>query len=143
MTAVKLAPYSVAAAFVLSGAVVVGGAQIRAAPVFTNQQAAAGRTAYAKHCASCHMPDLSGNVEYPPLAGTPFMSTWGTRNTKEFYDYMSAAMPYGGPSLTEEEYTAITAYILQSNGAVAGEDALSSSTAVSIESVTTRENTSK
>jgi mono/diheme cytochrome c family protein len=133
---VKGATTAVIAVLVGSGVVLIAGRQVPAAPVFTTEQATAGRTTYAKHCASCHMPDLSGNVEYPPLAGTAFISTWGTRSTKDFYDYMSAAMPYGGPSLSVEEYTAILAYILEVNGAVAGAHALSASTAVPIGSVT-------
>ena len=44
-------------------------------------------------------------------------------------------MPNGAPSLTPEAYTAITAYILQSNGGVAGPSALTGSTAVPIGSV--------
>ena len=78
------------------------------------------------------MPDLSGNGEISALAGPTFMETWGPRSTKQFFDYISAAMPYGQPSLTTEAYTEITAFILQSNGAVAGETALSASTAVII-----------
>jgi mono/diheme cytochrome c family protein len=100
--------------------------------VFTEQQAEAGRTAYAKNCASCHMPDLSGNAEIPPLAGATFIGTWGDRTTKDLRDYMSAAMPYGAPSLEAETYTMITAYILQTNGAVAGEEKLTASIAVPI-----------
>jgi len=42
---------------------------------------------------------------------------------------MSAAMPYGGPSLSTETWTLIAAYILQSNGAAAGTEALSLSAA--------------
>ena len=61
--------------------------------VFTTAQAEAGRVAYAKHCASCHMPDLSGDNERPPLVGASFMTTWGSRSTKEFLVYMSGAMP--------------------------------------------------
>jgi mono/diheme cytochrome c family protein len=81
------------AAVIASGAVLVA-RQAPAAPVFTADQAGAGKAAYAKHCASCHMPDLTGNAETPALAGTPFIGTWGTRSTKELLDYMSAAMPY-------------------------------------------------
>jgi hypothetical protein len=44
-------------------------------------------------------------------------------------------MPYGAPSLSMESYLAITAYILQFNGAEAGPDALTPSTAVAIGSV--------
>ena len=107
-----------------------------AAPVFTTEQAAAGRADYAKQCASCHMPDLTGDVEIPALVGEPFMNTWGIRTTKELFDYLSATMPSGAPSLSAESYTFITAYILQANGAVAGAQALTASTTVPIGSVT-------
>ena len=110
-------------------------------PVFTAEQATAGRAAYAKHCASCHMPDLSGNTEIPPLAGAVFIDTWGSRSTKDLFDYSAEAMPYGAPSLSLETYTAITAYILQANGGVAGPGGLTGSTAVPISSVTTRQTT--
>jgi mono/diheme cytochrome c family protein len=127
-----------AAAVVASGVVLIGGQQAPAASVFTAQQAAAGKVAYAKNCASCHMPDLSGSNEIPPLAGEAFMGTWGTRSTKDLFDYMSAAMPYGGPSLSAETYTVIAAYVLQSNGAAAGAEALSASTVARIDSLTAR-----
>jgi len=111
----------------------IWGAAISAAPqasnpaVFTAKQVDAGRAAYAESCATCHMPDLSGNNEKPPLAGETFMSTWGARSTKELLDYMSGAMPFGGPSLDADTYLALTAYILSSNGAAAGADALTPS----------------
>ena len=110
-------------------------AQAASPPVFTSTQADAGRAAYSAHCAECHMPDLSGNNEKPPLAGPTFMSTWGGRTTKELLDYMSGAMPFGGPSLDPAMYLALTAYILQSNGAAAGSDALLPSTVVRIGSL--------
>jgi hypothetical protein len=44
-------------------------------------------------------------------------------------------MPYGAPSLEPEMYTVITAYVLQVNGAVAGEEKLAASTAVPISEV--------
>jgi len=126
---------AIIAAVVAWGGVVRARQQVPAPPVFTAQQASAGKAAYAKNCASCHMPDLSGNAEIPALAGTAFITTWGTRSTKELFDYMSAAMPYGAPSLSVEAYTTITAYILQSNGAVAGDEGLTASTAVRIGSL--------
>ena len=123
------------AAAIVSGVVLVA-RQVPTASVFTAEQATAGRAAYAKHCASCHMPDLTGNTEIPPLAGTAFIDTWGTRSTKDLFDYTSEAMPYGAPSLSVESYTLITAYILQANGGVAGAEALSASTVAPIGSVT-------
>ena len=113
-------------------AVIVAEEDAAVTKVFTEQQADAGRSAYAKNCASCHMPDLSGNAEIPPLAGATFTGTWRTKTTKDLRDYMSAAMPYGAPSLEPDEYTLITAYILQSNGAVAGGEKFTASTAVQI-----------
>ena len=65
-----------------------------------------------------------------------FFDTWGTRSTKDLFDYSAEAMPYGAPSLSMESYTEITAYILQANGGVAGASALTDSTAVPISSVT-------
>jgi mono/diheme cytochrome c family protein len=103
--------------------------------IFTEQQAADGHAAYVKHCASCHMPDLTGNAEIPPLAGATFMDTWRNRTTKDLRDYMSAAMPYGAPSLEPDTYTVITAYILQVNGAAAGKEKLTPSTALALAGV--------
>ena len=108
-------------------------AEDTATAVFTEEQAADGRAAYAKHCASCHLPDLSGNAEIPPLAGATFIETWRSRTTKDLRDYMSAAMPYGAPSLEADTYTVVTAYVLQVNGAMAGDEKLAASTAVPIQ----------
>ena len=109
--------------------------------IFTIEQATSGKAAYAKNCASCHLPDLSGSNEIPALAGQPFKDTWGPRTTKELFDYMSAAMPYGGPSLSSDTYASILAYILQFNGAAPGARPLSASTVIRIDSVTTAPHT--
>jgi mono/diheme cytochrome c family protein len=106
------------------------------APVFTAKQATAGQSAYAQRCASCHMPDLSGGNDVPPLSGDLFLSTWRARTTKDLIDYMSAAMPPAGPALTADTYASIGAFILKANGAIAGTQELTPTTAVSIGSVT-------
>jgi mono/diheme cytochrome c family protein len=90
---------------------------------------------FSKACASCHMPDLSGNNEVPALAGASFMDTWGDRSTKTLYDYMSGAMPPGRPALSAEAYESILAYVLHSNGAVAGPDPLDASLDVPIKNL--------
>jgi len=98
-------------------------------PVFTAEQAATGKAAYAKACARCHMTDLSGGAnEVPPLTGPVFLSTWGARTTKELFDYMSGAMPPGGPAESQDVYEALVAFILRSNGAVPGNEPLTGST---------------
>ena len=110
----------------------------KAAPpsVFTTEQAEAGRAAYATNCASCHMPDLSGDNEKPPLAGPIFMTNWRSRSTKELLEYVSGAMPFDAPALSPETYRAIIAFVLQSNGATPGTQALAASTDVLIGAVT-------
>ncbi|MGE3842984.1 MAG: cytochrome c [Vicinamibacterales bacterium] len=104
--------------------------------VFTTSQATAGKAAYAKACAVCHMADLSGNNDIPPLAGKEFLRTWASRSTKEFIDYMAAGMPPGGPPLNEATALAIAAYVLHTNGATAGAEPLGVSTSVPIGSLT-------
>jgi PQQ-dependent dehydrogenase (methanol/ethanol family) len=110
---------------------IMAGAQ-QPPPVYTTEQAAAGRTAYQANCASCHMPDLAGRNEAPPLAGGSFLNTWRARTTRELLDYMSGTMPPGGASLSDEQYLAITSYILQSNGAAPGARPLLPATAATI-----------
>src|SRR5882672_1102451 len=105
--------------------------------VFTAAQAAAGRAAYQANCASCHMPDLGGRNEAPPLAGANFMNTWRTRTTKDLFDYMSGTMPPDVPSLAADQYLAIAAFVLQSNGAPAGTQPFTPTTAVPIGTVAT------
>ena len=100
--------------------------------VFTAAQANAGRTAYQASCAGCHMPDLAGRNEAPPLAGGTFMNAWRTRTTRDLVEYMSATMPPNVPSLAADQYLAIASYILQSNGAAPGTQPLTPTTAAQI-----------
>jgi mono/diheme cytochrome c family protein len=103
--------------------------------VFTAEQAAAGKNAYARSCASCHMPDLSGSNDAPPLAGAVFAATWRARTTKDLFEYLSTSMPPGGTSLSADAFESITAYILEANGASAGQTPFRATTAVAIESL--------
>ena len=134
-TILAVAAASVAAALAVSDTTMAGQKET-ADPVFTAEQAAAGKTAYGKSCAACHMPDLGGNPDAPPLAGTRFLDTWRTRTTKELFDFVSGSMPPGGSSMTPESYAAILAYVLQSNGAVSGTTRFAASTAVPLDRVT-------
>jgi mono/diheme cytochrome c family protein len=106
------------------------------APVFTAEQASAGKSAFEKSCAACHMQNLTGDADAPALVGTSFMSTWRTRTTRDLLEYMSTSMPPGSSPLGAEVYTSITAYVLKSNGATAGPNALTVTTAVPIGTVT-------
>src|SRR6185436_16921526 len=59
----------------------------------TSPQITAGRTLYQTNCAGCHMPDLGGRNEAPPLAGANFMSTWGARSTRDLLGTIQTTMP--------------------------------------------------
>jgi alcohol dehydrogenase (cytochrome c) len=112
-------------------------AQQPAPPVYNGSQAASGATVYAASCASCHMADLAGRNEAPQLAGNNFRNTWRTRSTRDLFEFIQSTMPPTGENLAAAQYLAVTAYILQANGAAAGEAALTATTAVPIGSVAT------
>jgi len=105
---------------------------------FTAEQAAAGLVAYRTHCASCHMPDLSGSNEARPLAGPDFINTWGERGTQQLLAFTRLTMPQAPAvpgSLPEQTYADIVAFVLQANGAQPGTDALTASSDAVIGSV--------
>lgn len=98
------------------------------ADVFTEAQAAAGKQSYATQCAMCHGDALLG-PNAPALVGTEVMQNFDT--AQGMYGYISAAMPPQAPgALDEEVYVNIMAYILQANGAVAGDTELTADPAL-------------
>ncbi len=104
---------------------------------FTAAQATAGQAAYAANCASCHLADLAGQNEAPQLAGTNFRNNWRAKTAKDLIDYMSASMPPGRPNLGEQAYVNLAAFILQSNGAAPGAQALVASATTPIGAIAT------
>jgi len=112
-------------------------AQMPAGP-FTAEQAAAGLTAYQTNCSSCHAADLGGRNEAPQLAGSNFISAWGTRTAGELLTYIQTSMPPGSPGgLGAATNANLAAFILQSNGAIAGTQALSPGSNVVLRSIAT------
>jgi mono/diheme cytochrome c family protein len=105
--------------------------------VFTAEQAAAGRQSHQKECASCHAGDLGGRDDAPALTGDAFMATWGTRTTKELFEFVGTTMPPEGSSMTPDDYLGVVAHMLQQNGATAGTRPLTATTAVTINAVAT------
>lgn len=135
-----LATSAVALALAVAGAAQQPAAPPAPAPgpaTITAAQATAGRDAYQARCASCHLPDLAGRNEAAPLVGRAFMAAWRDRTTRDLFDYIRASMPPGGATLGADEYLAITAFILRSNGAATGSTALTATTAVPIGSIAT------
>jgi alcohol dehydrogenase (cytochrome c) len=110
------------------------------APVFTAQQAAAGRTAYDANCAACHLVDLGGSNEAPQLAGGSFIGQWGDSSVADLIGYITKAMPPDNPGAPgQPAITNIVAYILQANGAAPGTQALTPQTAAAVRAVAMRQ----
>jgi len=117
--------------------VMVAGQQPAAGP-YTAAQAAAGRTLYQANCSGCHQQNLSGQGDAAQLAGSEFIGAWGTRTTRELLSFMQLTMPPSRPGgLSAEEYASIAAFILQQNGAPAGNQPLTANAEVRISTVAT------
>jgi cytochrome c len=93
-----------------------------------------GEDLYIQHCASCHGDFGEGLDRWPALmGGRGSLTTDAPRRTVGSYwqhapmvfDYIRRAMPYAAPqSLTNDEYYAITAYVLHLNELIAEDDVL-------------------
>ena len=93
---------------------------------FTAAQAEAGAAVYQTACAVCHLVSLQGSDEAPQLVGTDFRRFRGNQPAVDLMRYVGATMPPGQEgSLTEGEYTAVTAYIMRENGVGQGSAPLS------------------
>jgi mono/diheme cytochrome c family protein len=83
--------------------------------VYTADQAAAGKAVFEANCATCHRSDLSGD-RGPALKGAPFFSSWESGSVNSLYLKMKETMPKNrASSLTEDNYVALVAYLLQAN----------------------------
>src|SRR5579862_6950151 len=69
----------------------------RSIATFTAAQAAAGKDAYAKNCASCHGVQLNGSEFASALRGLTFTNNWGGRSAVEIFNYLSTKMPPASP----------------------------------------------
>lgn len=103
---------------------------------FTASQAKAGQAAYRRYCKRCHGPDLAGLRDAPPVAGTDFIDRWRRRTTAELFQYIQKTMPpeSSGDAGYQVDLS-IVAFILQANGAKAGNAALTIGTEIAIGTV--------
>ena len=116
-----------------SGGSIAAARQAGSVGAFTAVQADSGRAAYQQKCASCHLPDLRGSNEAPPLAGGNFVNAWRSRSTSDLFHRIQNTMPANNPgSVGEQEVIDIVAFLLQQNGAVAGAQALTSAASIRI-----------
>ncbi|HTR47446.1 MAG TPA: PQQ-binding-like beta-propeller repeat protein [Verrucomicrobiae bacterium] len=89
---------------------------------YTADQAAQGKSAYAKNCASCHGQTLGGSEFAGALSGLTFSNNWGGKTADTLFTYISTKMPPANPGQLGPEATAqIIAYMLQENRIQAGQ----------------------
>ena len=125
MTTTSIQQLASLATFAAAGFLHCGPAQ-----AFTAEQAAAGRVAFERACATCHGASLR-QLPNALLAGPEFLARWGNRGTNELIAETRSTMPPNDPGgLDADEYTNIVAYLLQENGGPASQAAI---TAVSTE----------
>jgi alcohol dehydrogenase (cytochrome c) len=89
---------------------------------YTAAQASSGRSVYAARCAECHGAGLADGTG-PPLAGDQFAQAWAgaDRTLDDLFFIIRTTMPEGDEgSLSQDEYLAVLAYILERNGYAAG-----------------------
>ncbi len=126
------------AAFVGMTMASVGGQQAQppAPGAYTAAQAQAGQAAYARQCAGCHSPDFRGSGDAPAVAGPDFIAKWGPRAVNELFTYVVQTMPPTNPGALGEAGTLeVTAYLLQINGALAGQQPLTATVSMPINAV--------
>jgi cytochrome c5 len=81
--------------------------------VFTEEQAAKGKDVFLGQCQSCHT-----NAD---LTSADFKADWVGKMLSEFFTFLKETMPESEPgALSNEQYAAVTAYVLQLNGLPAG-----------------------
>lgn len=80
--------------------------------VYTDAQAERGGRVFEKHCAECHFPR-----EY----GGGYLNSWQNQSVHALYERLRSTMPYLEPgTLAPQEYTDVTALLLQLNGVPSG-----------------------
>ena len=95
------------------------------ARIFTAAQADAGRNIYTQNCSGCHGVNFEGSGDAPALSGGTFLLQWRSKMVSELFGQILQTMPPTNPgSLSEAAALSVTSYILQQNGAMPGQQAL-------------------
>jgi mono/diheme cytochrome c family protein len=98
--------------------------------VYTSDQAKRGQAVYVDACAKCHIEDLSGGKDSPPLVGDDFLGGWKGKTVGDLFDEVRMTMPFDSPGkLTAEQYSDVIAYIFSANKFPAGNTELAHDTA--------------
>ena len=89
-------------------------------PVFTSEQATAGRLEFERSCARCHAPADGAERRAPALSGPRFREKWGDRRVRDLFVRMRDGMPPIGVRPRGDGYASILAFLLRDNGRPAG-----------------------
>src|SRR5438876_42068 len=113
--------------FLLSAACGAASLSAQTAGVYTAAQAQAGQAVYMRNCSACHGADFEGSGDAPALAGGTFMIKWRPKMVSELFGLILQTMPPTAPNtLGEAAALNVTSFILQRNGAAAGNQPLAS-----------------
>jgi len=84
---------------------------------------ARGREIYQAQCAECHGKALEGTIG-PPLSGNAFLADWSGKPIADFVDKIQKTMPFNqATTLSRDESTDVSAYILDANKLTPGQTA--------------------
>ena len=101
--------------------------------VYSAAQATRGQGIYKNQCAECHGNALEGTVG-SPLTGESFLSNWSARPLSALVDKIQKTMPFSTPgSLSRQQSTDLTAYMLQFGRFPAGRTDLADATLAQIQ----------
>jgi len=114
-------------ALVFASVVIVVAAQASAErtvrdQVYSDAQAAHGKTVYDKQCSSCHDGGMG-----PGLRGDDFLATWDNKTVRRLYSRILTTMPSDDPgTVAEPDLLDLIAYLIKANGFPAGSKAFES-----------------
>jgi len=101
--------------------------------VYSAAQATRGQEIYKNQCAECHGNASEGTVG-SPLVGDSFLANWSARPLSALVDKIQKTMPFSTPgSLSRQQSTDLTAYILQVGKFPAGRTELAEATLTQIQ----------
>ncbi len=87
--------------------------------IFTDQQAARGKTEFQAHCATCH--DSGALGEAPPLAGDTFLRSWEGHSLGRLYTKILQMMPPSNvEGVSPMQKLDVLTFILHENGFPSG-----------------------
>jgi alcohol dehydrogenase (cytochrome c) len=103
----------------------LGSVHAESGGAYTSSQARFGETVYTQKCSVCHGANLQGESG-PALTGPTFSQAYRAGTAAQLYDFISRQMPQDAPgTLSQQQYLAVTAYILSKSGLPAGDAPMS------------------